>query len=69
LTHEQHIERHVQLFKALDELVADWMGQTDGNWESPVSDLVGWAKLQTLDPSRNEFRPQIHLPTIEVDRG
>lgn len=51
-TREQHQARHVELHKALDELVADWIRHT-GKMPSTssVMELMLWSHEQTQDPT------------------
>ena len=55
LSKEEHIERHKELHKALDELVADFIGHTkllpSG---ATVMQLMSWAYEQTLNPTETE---------------
>jgi hypothetical protein len=51
-TPEQHGARHVELHKALDELVADFIRHTDRMpSRTPLSDLMSWSFAQTLNPT------------------
>ena len=65
MTFEEHKQRHKHLHESLDELVADWMAQTDGTLDSPLSDLAGWSKMQSLIPTETQFAKIMHLPTID----
>ena len=59
-TQQQHLERHVKLHKMLDELVADWIAETESYpSKGTVMDLVAWSYEQTIDPSdkHNRFSP------------
>jgi hypothetical protein len=51
-TKEQHRQRHIELHKALDELIADYMGETlDFEiLKGPVMKLVNWSHKQTTEP-------------------
>lgn len=71
MTHEQHRLRHELLHEHLDELIADWLAQTDAlPSTSTVMDLMQWSHAQTKNPTHNRFvRHAAHLPVIEVDRG
>lgn len=52
MTYEEHLERHTELYKALDELVADWIAQTDGRpSKATVLDLIRWSYSQTKSPT------------------
>jgi hypothetical protein len=47
-----HRQHHIELHEALDELVADWITNTDGRPStSTVLDLMRWSNLQTLSPT------------------
>lgn len=51
-TREEHIARHKELHKALDELVADWIVHTKGRPnEGTIMDLIVWSHTQTKNPS------------------
>jgi hypothetical protein len=51
ITSEQHRERHVELHKALDELLADWIRHTDNRpSQATVLDLMKWSHQQTIKP-------------------
>jgi len=49
---EEHRKRHIELHKALDELVADWMRHT-GFLPSKrqVTELMRWSYEQTINPT------------------
>lgn len=51
-TKKEHKERHVELHKALDELLADWISHT-GKLPSktPITELMAWSHQQTLSPT------------------
>ncbi|GEM_PF-4732355 len=71
MTHDQHRQRHVQLHEHLDELVADWIAQTNAlPGETPVMELARWSRQQMLNPTPNRFqRPEeAHMPVIEVHK-
>lgn len=71
MTHEEHRQRHVRLNDALDELIADWMAQTDGDLGKPVMELAIWAKQQTAIATANRFEKHApsHMPETQLDRG
>lgn len=51
-TPEVHKERHVALHKALDELVADWLNQTNRlPSKASVTELIQWSFEQTINPT------------------
>lgn len=60
MTHEEHIERHRVLHRALDELVADWIrnGPESGRPILPsqhtVMELIKWSHEQTLCPTTRQ---------------
>ena len=56
-TYEQHRERHVQLHRELDELVADWIGETDSFPSGcTVMELMMWSHEQTVMPADRHGR-------------
>lgn len=50
MTREEHINRHKELHKALDELFADFIAHAEGHLTNTVHELVIWAYQQTQDP-------------------
>lgn len=51
---EEHKKRHAELHKALDELLADWIGATEGMpSKSSILELVKWSHAQTENPDHN----------------
>jgi len=56
MTREEHIARHVELHKALDELVADWISNNQGVLPSKatVLDLMQWAQEQAIAPTERD---------------
>lgn len=59
MTREEHIERHKQLHRALDELLGDWI--TNSGLERPypsectIMQLMEWSYQQTLDPTPDRY--------------
>lgn len=52
MTRKEHIEHHLRLHKALDELVADYIAHTKMlPSNSTVIDLIRWSFEQTEDPT------------------
>ena len=52
---EDHKNRHIELHKYLDELVADWIFQTGMlPSQGTVLDLMGWSYQQTLNTTEKE---------------
>jgi hypothetical protein len=52
MTREEHIARHVELHKALDELLADWITHTSKlPSKSTVMEFLQWSSTQTKDPT------------------
>jgi hypothetical protein len=52
---DEHIERHIELHKMLDELVADFITHTRGlPSKSTILDLMKWSKEQTENPSERD---------------
>lgn len=59
---EEHKERHEELHRALDELVADWINHTNRiPSKATVLELMKWAYEQTLNPTEE--------PNDEARRG
>lgn len=51
-TQEEHKQRHVELHRAFDELLSDWIGETESlPSKSTVMDLLNWSHAQTESPS------------------
>ena len=49
---KEHKERHVELHKMLDELVADFLSQTNGlPSKTTVMELMKWSYEQTVAPT------------------
>lgn len=53
MTREQHIERHKQLHRSLDELVADYLEHHSEAMPSTtiLMDLMKWSHEQTKNPT------------------
>lgn len=63
-TYEQHRQRHKELHHALDELVADWLVETEGlPSECSVMELLAWSYEQTVVPSdkRERFEKDLEV--------
>ena len=55
MTKKEHIKKHKELHKALDELMADFITHTDGMPSScSIMELAQWAYQQTEDPTEVE---------------
>lgn len=51
----EHIIRHKELHKALDELIADWITQTGRRpSEGKIIDLMTWSHEQTINPTEEK---------------
>ena len=54
MTMEEHKKQHIKLHKALDELLADWIGATEGlPSRASILDLVKWSHAQTENPDHD----------------
>jgi len=54
VTKKEHKQRHEELHKALDELVADWLGNTKNlPSASTVMQLLQWSSKQARKPDHN----------------
>jgi len=52
LTAEEHKARHVELHRAFDELLADYITHARGSvLDHPIRDLVKWSYEQTINPT------------------
>ncbi len=52
MTHDEHRQRHVELHKKLDELLADYLvhNPDKGLTNSTIVDLMLWSAAQTKKP-------------------
>jgi len=51
MTIKEHKERHLQLHRSFDELIADFIHNTSNSLsKTSILDLVEWSYKQTLDP-------------------
>jgi hypothetical protein len=51
MTLEEHKERHIQLHKQLDELVADFISVTEKlPSKHTIMELMEWSHQQTINP-------------------
>jgi len=52
---KEHMERHQELHIMLDELVGDWITQTNClPSKNTVLDLMKWSNMQQIDPTEKE---------------
>jgi hypothetical protein len=62
VTAEAHQQRHVELHRALDELVADWITHGPGAdldrrpSERTIMELMKWSYRQTVEPDHKPGR-------------
>lgn len=55
MTREEHIERHKKLHKNFDELIADFISNTDKMpSQTTVMELIEWSHKQTVEPDHEE---------------
>lgn len=51
MTPEEHKQRHIKLHESLDELLADFIQQSEGPiLDLPILDLINWSFDQTQNP-------------------
>ena len=52
LTHDEHRQRHVELHKALDELIADFLFHVRRKLpdDTTIMELMIWSHQQTIEP-------------------
>lgn len=52
MTRDEHTKRHVELHKAFDELVADYIAHGNGlPSKTTITELIKWSFQQTIDPA------------------
>ena len=57
MTKEEHIKRHLELHKSLDELTADLITQTKRNLtDTTIMELMEWSYQQTINPTEEKLR-------------
>lgn len=57
MTTEEHKQRHIELHKSLDELIADFVYNNSDLTtftDQPIMALMTWSYQQTLNPTENE---------------
>ncbi len=47
---KEHHERHKELHRRFDELLADWIANTHGSTDDSIFTLMEWSHRQTLQP-------------------
>jgi hypothetical protein len=54
MTPEEHKDRHILLHQHFDELLADFIWQTDSlPSQTTLLELINWSYQQTLEPTEN----------------
>ena len=54
MTPEEHKKRHIELHRAFDELLADWILQTGSlPSQATVMELIRWSASQAKEPTDN----------------
>uniref|UniRef100_A0A6H2A3X6 Uncharacterized protein n=1 Tax=viral metagenome TaxID=1070528 RepID=A0A6H2A3X6_9ZZZZ len=48
---KEHIKRHKELHRALDELFADFITHRQGGTENTIIELIEWSHKQTENPT------------------
>jgi hypothetical protein len=55
MTHDEHRKRHIDLHRALDQLIADYMAHhpvyPTSYLDMPLRELVEWSMTQTGNPT------------------
>ena len=55
MSKEEHKQRHVELHKTLDELLADFLRHTNKfPSKTPIIDLMSWSHEQTIEPTEED---------------
>jgi hypothetical protein len=61
MTPEERGQRHIELHRAFDELLADWLAHDPYSHflddrrrsiHSPISELMNWSHQQTIEPEK-----------------
>jgi hypothetical protein len=63
MTPEEHRQRHIELHRMFDELLADWLTLERGSIYQPIVDVMQWSYQQTLRPTI-EIAPERHWPLM-----
>lgn len=57
VTEDEHKQRHIELHRALDELLADFILATkEPPLNQPIRNLLEWAYQQTIEPDHDPNR-------------
>jgi len=62
MTHEEHRQRHVELHRAFDELLADYARhhpQQNKILETEIGVFLGWSHEQTIEPTEVDARKNV----------
>lgn len=55
MTKEEHIKRHIELHKSLDELLADFMNHTKKSLtKTNLMEFMNWSYSQTIEPTEED---------------
>ncbi len=52
--HKEHIERHQELHKVFDELLADFIQHAEGRLSCTIEQLMRWSYEQTREPDHDQ---------------
>jgi hypothetical protein len=57
MTKQEHIQKHIDLHNALDELIADWISQEEiiPFTDRPIIELIRWSFDQTINPTNKNI--------------
>ena len=59
MNEQEHKERHIELHKALDELLADFISHTEGSLgKTTIMELIEWSHRQTISPTPEPETPE-----------
>ncbi len=65
MTNAEHKERHQELHRCLDELIADFIHHTKGLLsECNLLDLMQWSHAQTVSPTEVSENDEEGTPTL-----
>jgi len=60
---KQHRKRHIKLHGNLDELLADFIANTDGRLNNSILDMVKWSHKQTVEVDHH--KNMVNLEEVE----
>ena len=63
MTPEEHRNRHIELHRALDELMSDFLRHTGRLFSmTTILELARWSHAQTMEPDTDPHNTRLHAP-------